>query len=62
MTSRCGMLFYIYIYTKGYIIRWFYVMMKPRGGYVFDTHVYVYVYVYNDFMMMRCHKDMVMVT
>ena len=31
-------------------------MMKPRGGYVFDTHVYIY----NDFMMMRCHEDMVM--
>ena len=58
MMPRCGMLFYIY--TNGYIVRWFYVMMKPQGGYVFDT--YVYMCVYNDFMMMRCHEDTVMVT
>ena len=29
-------------------------MMKPRDGYVFYTHIY------NDFTMMICHKDMVM--
>ena len=29
-------------------------MMKPRGGYVF------YMHIYNDFIMMICHEDMVM--
>ena len=29
-------------------------MMKPRGGYVF------YIHIYNDFIMMICHEDMVM--
>ena len=29
-------------------------MMKPRGGYVFYTHIY------NDFTMMICHENMVM--
>ena len=28
--------------------------MKPRGGYVFYTHIY------NNFTMMICHEDMVM--
>ena len=31
-------------------------MMKPRGGYVF----YIHIYIYNDFIMMICHEDMVM--
>ena len=29
-------------------------MMKSRGGYVF------YIHIYNDFIMMICHEDMVM--
>ena len=35
-------------------------MMKPRGGYVFDTPVYIHIY--NDFTMMRFHDDTIMVT
>ena len=31
-----------------------FIMMKPRGGYVF------YIHIYNDFIMMICHEDMVM--
>ena len=29
-------------------------MMKSRGGYVF------YIHIYNDFIMMICHEDMMM--
>ena len=29
-------------------------MIIPRGGYVF------YIHIYNDFVMMICHEDMVM--
>ena len=41
MTPRCGMFFYIY--TNMYIIRWFYEMMKPQGGCVWYTRVYMYM-------------------
>ena len=57
MMSRCGMLFYIH--TNKYIIRWLYMMMKPQGGYML---IHVNIYVYNDFMMMSCHEDTVMIS
>ena len=50
MMPQCGMLFYIYKYN---IIRWFYVMMKPRGGYVFDTHIYMYIMILRWWDVMR---------
>ena len=51
MMLRCGMLFYIY--TNKYIIRWLYITMKPQGGYVFYTHIYIMILWWWDVMRTR---------